>query len=229
MKKLILAAFALTTAASVFAQGTVLFENRNTLATTHVWGPSTSNPSLSLIGNASNDNPSGSQQYAASGMFMIGGYNGGTASAPTSGGSYGYKTTLTQLLDAPGAGADPGSLLPDGATTTFKTGASFGNIALITDTLSRIAPDAPAATLEIVAWDASTGITTWTAASAAWLAGTIAAGESGAFNVFLIGGSVNTAPIFASPTFNLYFIPEPSTFALCGLGAAALMIFRRRK
>ena len=32
-----------------------------------------------------------------------------------------------------------------------------------------------------------------------------------------------------APEFNLYFVPEPSTFALAGLGAAALMIFRRRK
>ena len=45
-----------------------------------------------------------------------------------------------------------------------------------------------------------------------------------------IGGSVNTPAEHCSPgSFNLYMVPEPSTFALAGLGAAALMIFRRRK
>jgi hypothetical protein len=29
--------------------------------------------------------------------------------------------------------------------------------------------------------------------------------------------------------FGIGFLPEPSTFALAGLGAAALLIFRRRK
>jgi hypothetical protein len=32
-----------------------------------------------------------------------------------------------------------------------------------------------------------------------------------------------------TPGFTLVPIPEPSTFALCGLGAAALLLFRRRK
>jgi hypothetical protein len=29
--------------------------------------------------------------------------------------------------------------------------------------------------------------------------------------------------------FNIYVVPEPSTFVLAGLGAAALMIIRRRR
>jgi hypothetical protein len=69
------------------------------------------------------------------------------------------------------------------------------------------------------------------------------AGESGWFSVSATfgndiiaqptGGSINT--IFGATAvngFNLGFIsavPEPSTFALAGLGAAAMLIFRRRK
>ncbi len=30
-------------------------------------------------------------------------------------------------------------------------------------------------------------------------------------------------------SFNIYTVPEPSTFVLAGLGAASLLIFRRRK
>ena len=49
-KKLILAAFALTTAASVFAQGTVVFNIRLAANQVHVWGPSSTNPwGLGLI------------------------------------------------------------------------------------------------------------------------------------------------------------------------------------
>ena len=63
------------------------------------------------------------------------------------------------------------------------------------------------------------------------VAGLIAAGKGGAFTVNNIGGSVNTPPNMPGQSFNLYIqsIPEPSTFALAGLGAAALLIFRRRK
>jgi hypothetical protein len=64
----------------------------------------------------------------------------------------------------------------------------------------------------------------------------IAAAKSGAFNITAtIGGGAQPAPSFpgtAFQSFNLYTIatvPEPSTFALAGLGAAALLIFRRRK
>jgi len=230
MKKLILAAFALSTAAGVYAQGTVNLANRITgVATTHIWGPSSTTPSLSLIGLGSNDGPSGSVNFSGSGMSMIGGALAG---------KYGASTTFAQLLGANGGGAAETSLVPVGQTTTFRTGGAIGNLAQITSTLSGATPPIPAdaalATLELVAWDNSSGLyPTWTQASVAWLAGTIAAGKSGAFNVSGLGGGVNPTPYLnnVSPlnSFNLYFIPEPSSLALAGLGAAALMIFRRRK
>jgi hypothetical protein len=36
-------------------------------------------------------------------------------------------------------------------------------------------------------------------------------------------------PTQSARSFNLYFIPEPTSAALAGLGAAALLVFRRRK
>jgi hypothetical protein len=222
MKKLILAAFVLTTAASVFAQGTVIFINRSSLGTTHVWGPSSSNPSLSLVGTGLTDSPAGSVNYAGAGMSLIG--------ASGASGQYGYATTFAQLLAANGSSQAESSLVPSGQITTFKSGTALGVAAQITDTLGNIPKDSAAATLEMVAWDNSSGLyPTWTQALVAWQGGLIAAGKSGAFTVLQIGGDVNTPPNMAIPSFNLYMVPEPSTFALLGLGAAAMMIFRRRK
>ena len=228
MKKLILAAFALTAAAGIFAQGTVTFLSAigGGVATSHVWAPSSTAPWLSLQGNGINDTPVGSNNYAAAGMSLIG--------ANGSGGRYGSSTTFAQLLFANGANQPLDSLQPGGQTTTFSSGGAngilAGRVVMITDTIPGLTPDEAAATFQMVAWDNSSGqFSTWTQASVALLAGLIYAGWSTPFTVPNIGGSINTPPNVLAPSFNLFLLPEPSTFALAGLGLAALMIARRRK
>jgi hypothetical protein len=232
MKKLILAAFALTIAASVFAQGTVVFNIRLAANQVHVWGPSPTAPTmLSLIGLGSNDLPAGTTPFAADGMTLIGssGING----------RFGAATTYAQLIGintATAALAPEASLVPVGQTTTFRTGGALGQISFITDTLSGtppIAADSSFASFEVVAWDNSTGnYPTWTQASVAWRNGVLAAGHSAEFTVSAIGGQ-NPPPNLDNSggltSFNLYTIPEPSSLAMVGLGAAAMLIFRRRK
>jgi hypothetical protein len=231
MKKLILAAFALTTAASVFAQGTVVFNIRLAANQVHVWGPSATIPTLTLIGLGSNDLPAGTTPFAADGMTMIG------SSGLT--GPYGASTTYAQLIgiNTPTAAlADPRSLVPVGQTTTFRTGGALGQIVSITDVLSGtppIAADSAFASFEIVAWDNSSGLyPTWTQASPVAYWG-IAAGHSAEFTVSAIGGTFNGPPNLDNSgnltSFNLYPSPEPSTLALAGLGAAVLMIAHGRK
>jgi hypothetical protein len=222
MKKLILAAFALTAAVGVFAQGTVVLDMYHNGSTTHVWTPSTNNAGLSLVGMGTDDSPAGSVNFAAAGMSYIG--------ANGLAGKYGASTTFAQLLWANGAGAAESSLVPGGQTTTFRTGTTAGRINLITDSITGLPLDSGAATFEMVAWDNSSGAyPTWTQASVAWLAGTISAGKSGAFTLQAIGGTANVPPYTTIPSFNLTQAPEPTTLALVGLGAAAMLIIRRRK
>ena len=174
MKKLILAAFALTAAVSVFAQGTVFFSSYNSLGTVHYWGPSATAPSLSLLGNGVSDTPAGTSDYAAAGMTMLG----------TPGTAYGASTTFAQLLYANGANQPANSLVPGGQTTTFRTGNTVGRISVLTDTITGLTPDSAAATFAMVAWDNSSGkYSDWTTASVAWMAGLIAAGESSPFTL----------------------------------------------
>jgi len=209
-------------AVGVFAQGTVTFNNRNG-ATTHVYlSPS----GVRISGNAANDNPAGSTVYT--GATLIGTTNGLAAS-----------TTYASLLGAVGSLASDatftvgnlGTAFGGGTATTFRTGAASGNIAATTATFNAIPKDSATGTFEMVAWDNSSGLySTWALASTAWTQGLIAAGKSDLFTLNLIGGDVNTPPLLTSLTsFSIYTVPEPATIALAGLGAAALVVLRRRK
>jgi len=76
----------------------------------------------------------------------------------------------------------------------------------------------------------STASGSFAAAQTANLANTW--GQSGVFSVVTGGaGSPPTtpAPLTGLTSFSLNVIPEPSSLALAGLGAAALLVFRRRK
>jgi len=59
----------------------------------------------------------------------------------------------------------------------------------------------------------------------------LATGNKGASSLFAINVTASPAGINSTifPGFQVVSIPEPSTFALAGLGAAALLLFRRRK
>lgn len=211
MKKTLLTLTALLVAAGAFAQGTVVFNNRLTGSLiTHVYAPQLADPSTRVSGNSSIDTPVGSTVYT--GALLTG--SGWTA----------------QLWAAPGAGALESSLIgiptANGGTSTFRTGGAAGNWVATTATLTAagVAADAASATFQVRVFPTSAG--SWDTA----LAQGLILGKSDLFTVNGIGGVVNQAPILAGLTsFSLVAVPEPSSMALAGLGAASLLIFRRRK
>lgn len=219
MKKTILTAITVMCAVGAFAQGTVIFNNRiaNTIIA-HVYDGG----SDQVRGNTAIDFPVGAT--STNGLTLIG----------TTGG-LGAATTFASLLGA--VGANPmlvgslGTTLGGGTATTFRTGAAAGNIVGVTATFNNIPKDSASANFQMVAWDNTSGLySTWALASVAWGANLIHAGSTAVFAVSSIGGDLNPAPALTGLTsFNIYAVPEPTTIALAGLGAAALVIFRRRK
>jgi len=201
-------------AASVFAQGTVDFNNRKSgVMVTKVYEPNPADPTVQVVGNSATDTPAGTTDY--------------TGLTPLAGSDW-----TAALWAAPGAGADEGSLQAATPTTTFRTGAAAGFIAAATATLTGVAADAAVATLQLRVYPSA--YADWAAAQAAWDAdttGTIWIGKSPLFDVNAIGGNLNTPPVMEGlQSFSLVanVIPEPSTFALLGLGALGMLIFRRK-
>lgn len=208
MKKSLIAMLLAGAVASAYSQGTVVFNNIVTgVVRAPVYGPEAGNPGLSKTGNTTAGTTAGTQVYT--GALLTG--SGFTA----------------QLWAANGADQAEGLLQAATPTSTFRTGTAAGFFAGTTATLTGVPKDAAAATLQLRVWDNQNGaITSW---AQALLAGALA-GKSALFNLSAIGGDLNPAPSIAGLTsFNIYAVPEPSTFVLAGLGAAGLLIFRRRK
>lgn len=146
-----------------------------------------------------------------------------------------------QVLTAPTGTTDPTAFTPVGATflgTNQAVAGRFNGGANI-----QIQGWAGGTTLafEVIGWSASLGAnvpSSWKS----WITNPNAIPVGSYFGASAMGsgaaGPGSPAPalnIFgASPSINSGFllltnIPEPSTFALAGLGAAAMLIFRRRK
>jgi hypothetical protein len=124
------------------------------------------------------------------------------------------------------AGPDAGSLAAVGAPVAFRTGAGAGYISGGTVTIASVAPGANAV-IELRAWDGTKGAT-YEAASAA--GGGFYVGKSAQITI-ATGGS-GTPPSLPANLVGLQSfaiaVPEPSTIALGLLGAAALLIRRRK-
>ncbi|MCX6887710.1 MAG: hypothetical protein NTX27_22045, partial [Verrucomicrobia bacterium] len=192
MKKLVLASLALTCAASVFAQGTVILNTRVTgTLVTHVYGPKAGAPGFSQVGNGANDTPVGATDW--------------TGFTAVSGSGY-----LAALLSAPGQNAAEASLVLNSQTQSFRTGTAAGQLPTVNYTLGNVAKDnAGGATLQLFAWDNTSGSYSSSASAwTAWKAGTIAGGVSSVLNTAgPVGGDLNGPPVAVLNSFNIYSVP----------------------
>jgi len=201
MKKLLTLGALAVLAVSAYGQGLVTFNNRDTV--NNILAPVTDDAGTTLSGAAAN-------------IALLG---GPTSFVPASLSSAG---TLLML-------ASPNS----GKTyVSFRTGTLAGFAAVGADSsrvLSNVGFGADAQ-LQLVSW---TGVwTDWASAFAAWQANpaNTQIGFSAPWTVHTGADALAFPPINTGMAgFKLTAIPEPSTMALAGLGAAALLIFRRRK
>lgn len=212
MKKVLLTtAIIAAFSASVFAQGSFWFQNNGTGYKAPIYGPETSDNSISKIGNTTAGIPAGTNAYTG---------------ALLSGAAY-----SVQVFAAPGTVAAADALTIAGPIKTFRTGTAAGILAAGQATITGIAADAPLATIQYRAWENKGGqYGTWALAEPAWKAGLIAAGVG---NILTGGpwggGSLSAWNPVGLQSFNIYYVPEPGTLALAGLGIASLLVFRRRK
>jgi len=207
MKKILTLAAMAGLTLSAFGQGQINFNNRVTSVTPAISAP----VYLDTVGGTLLSG-SDTSFHAA----LLGGATTGTAASASTVG------TLS-LLASPSTAA---------TWITFRTGTLAGFVAVGTDSArdSGLAYGSTG-TFQMVAWQGTE--TTWAAAYADWKNGLIKAGFSNPINSPVTTGPTDLAvPNLTglnSFAITSVVVPEPSTFALAGMGVAALMIFRRRK
>lgn len=204
MKKILITAAATLLTVAAFAQGTVNFANASTTP--------------NLVGDHNVRFGSPVPAPLVTGALVSSNYAGADLTGLRATLYYGVGTALLgDMAQASGTA---------GATFKSSTSATAGSWFTKTATLDTVAPGV-AANLIVVVWDSKLSADPRSAAAQAGLWGASApfsytppAGGTPAPAEFLMTGL---------QPFTIQLVPEPTSFALAGLGAAAMLIFRRRK
>jgi len=221
MKKTLLTLLGLICAATVFGQGTILFNNRvSGVFDARIFGTVPGNDTLQIQGQPAAGVPTGTADYRGAVMLQ--------------GTSY-----TAQLFGGPlGTVLDPQtSQNALAGTLNFRTGAAAAGILAIPApaiTVNNVI-EGDRARLQIRVWDNQSGsITSWDQVLAN---PNVARGWSTPIDSLPLGGVLGLPPALGGvagnltglSSFNLFVVPEPSVIALSVLGVGALLLFRRRK
>jgi PEP-CTERM motif len=237
MKKLILTAALSVASLAAFGQGTITVGNFQTKTTfvAPIFQYNPAAPGVEQVGNPSTASypgalPTGTTVYggptAGSGFNLVFFYTtsaGVTSVTPATIGSLMSIGTQLALRSAATPSANPAG-----------TAAGVGGIALLN------AQAGASINWAFAAYSTENGaITSWAAALAAFNSGdaNMQIGTGSVVSGTILGGTDSASSIHLEPaTFNgwssfslITAAPEPSTIALAGLGAAGLLLFRRRK
>jgi len=213
MKTLTITIANLAAAATLLAQGQISFINLAADVRAPIYGPLGPGDTTAIVGNTSSGVPAGTANYGGRPLLAGSGY--------------------TAALFAGPQGSDEGSL-QFVAMTTFRTGTLAGYFASVGAAVQIPGvPGGQVATLQVRVWDNLGGtVNDWATAESLWLSGQIAAGKSPLFNSLPLGGAGEPPSLppnlVGLQSFNIYYVPEPGTLALLGLGALGLMVFRRK-
>jgi len=128
-------------------------------------------------------------------------------------------------------GATAGALALQKSVVAGQTGFDAGRLANVNVTLTGVAAGA-AASFQVKIWETAAGSYATASGSPLWASAlspvfTTVPGSLTFNSIVFAGAPANST--WAAGTLKLASVPEPSTMALAGLGAAALLIFRRRK
>jgi hypothetical protein len=235
MKKLLTTVALLGVASLAFGQGEVNFQNGTTsriVTNSAVGGGSTGSTFSSVV------SPNAYYYVLFAAPNSVTSVNGtATAFSGTAGNNYVWFDTAWSIASYNNSGT---------IVYGYATNTSLGRLAGINATADSGVyvqyPQLAYASFVIVGWSAAIGSTigqveTWynsgSPASIGWIGESAVSGQniqvlgdgSGAPGTILSGAAGFIGPFMMGEV----PVPEPSTFALAGLGAAALLIFRRRK
>jgi len=208
MKKILLTTLLVAAVAPAFAQGFLTWGNNPVGFRAPIYGPEPASITTSLSGASALGTPAGTTVYTGP---LLNGAN------------YAFEVWVGPLS------AVDSTALTLFASTTFRTSTGVGLPAgLVNGATAQVAGITPgnAAKFQIRAWDTTSGAS-YDLASIHGATGLITSQPLGGIDA---GGNIVPTPATTGwSSFNIYVVPEPSTFVLAGLGAASLLIFRRRK
>ena len=177
-------------------------------------------------------------------LEAVGFAGAGTGLGNTAAGGAAGTQFLMQLYAAAGTVADSSSLVAVGVPVNSRNGLNNGGYVQESGTTTLgaavstalnipfLAPGGPV-TLQLRAWWAGATGNTYTSYEAAFGAGNVRLGYSPLLTLAVTGNGAGSPPTIPVDLIGLsgfqLAIPEPSSMALAGLGAASLLIFRRRK